>query len=121
MTSFTKGILALALILAGAMAAETALAGRSSVTFGFSFGFPGYWYYPPPYYYPPAYPYYNPYYYPPYADPSAPVTYTEQGAQPGASQPPTQWWYYCVDSKAYYPYVRECAGGWQRVPPTPAG
>ena len=29
------------------------------------------------------------------------------------------YWYYCPDSKSYYPYVKECASKWERVPPTP--
>jgi len=29
-------------------------------------------------------------------------------------------WYYCNDAKAYYPYVRECPSGWQRVVPQKA-
>lgn len=115
-----KTVLAAVLILAGAVAGESALAGRGSVNFGFSFGFPGYWNYPAPYYYyPPAYPYYNPYYYPSYGYPAGPATYVEQGTQPEPAPPPTHWWYYCAEAKAYYPYVRECAGGWQRVSPTP--
>jgi len=28
-------------------------------------------------------------------------------------------WYYCPESKAYYPYVKECPGGWQQVAPQP--
>jgi hypothetical protein len=67
------------------------------------------WYYapPPPYYYP----YYPPYYYPP-AAPPPPTAYVEQ-------PPPPPVWYYCAESKTYYPYVRDCPGGWQRVPATP--
>jgi hypothetical protein len=86
---------------------------RSRVIVGV--GFPVYWgpwYYPPAYYYPPYYPYYPPAY-------SAP-TYVEQAdeqAPPG--EQPSQWWYYCADAKAYYPYVKECPGGWQRVAPQP--
>ena len=53
--------------------------------------------------------------------------YDEQGYSQAAPPPaPTQAqpqpqgdWYFCANSNAYYPYVRECAGGWQRVPPTP--
>ena len=41
-----------------------------------------------------------------------PQRYIEQ-SQPADS------WYYCADSKAYYPYVKDCPGGWQRVSPTP--
>ena len=28
-----------------------------------------------------------------------------------------QWWYWCVSSAKYYPYVASCAEGWQRVAP----
>ena len=69
--------------------------------------------YAPYYYYP--YPPYYPYYYPPVV--TAPPTYIEQ-ASPQALAP--GYWYYCGGSNAYYPYVKECAGGWQQVAPTPA-
>jgi hypothetical protein len=49
--------------------------------------------------------------------PSAPPTYLQQAPQ--AQVPAENWWYYCADAKGYYPYVRECPGGWQRVSPTP--
>lgn len=29
------------------------------------------------------------------------------------------YWYYCPDSRSYYPYVQECASRWERVAPTP--
>ena len=120
MKATAKTVLAAAVLLAGTTMTGSALAHRTSVGVGFSFGFPGYWYGPGPWYYPPAaYPYYDPYYYPSYY-PAVPTTYVEQ-ATPAPAQPQGQWWYYCVDAKAYYPYVRECAGGWQRVAPTPPG
>jgi hypothetical protein len=88
---------------------------------GFYVGVP--LYAPYPYYYPP--PYYG---YPPvvYAPPAAPSVYVERGdvqapppsAQPSA--PASSYWYYCADSKAYYPHVRECASPWQRVAPQPS-
>jgi len=28
-------------------------------------------------------------------------------------------WYYCQNSGTYYPYVKTCANGWQRVPSIP--
>jgi len=83
-------------------------------------------YYPYPYGYPaPPYAYPAPAYaYPPYAYPGPAIVpsgaYIEQGyaqAAPAPAQP--QDWYFCADSKAYYPYVRECPGGWQRVPSQP--
>jgi hypothetical protein len=122
MKPVARAIVASIVILAGVAVSGTALA-HSSVHFGFGFGFPGYWYGPPaPYYSPPAYPYYNPYAYPAYGYPAAPATYVEQAAPPPTpAQPQGQWWYYCADAQAYYPYVRECAGGWQRVAPTPPG
>jgi hypothetical protein len=83
------------------------------------------WYYPS-YYYPyypyypyPYYPYYSPYYYAPTVEvPSSPPVYIER-SQPGTSSAPSGVWYYCPDSKTYYPYVKECPGGWQTVPAEP--
>jgi hypothetical protein len=108
-----------ALILA-AVALGAAFGGSASahgrVVVGVGFGFPLWgpapWYYgPPPYYYYP----------PPGAVSNPPVTYIErqdaqQHAAPAAS---TDFWYYCEQSKTYYPYVKTCPGGWQRVTPTP--
>lgn len=53
-----------------------------------------------------------------------PAVYVEQPAQqqpaPAASQPQMQgYWYYCASSRAYYPYVKDCLAGWQRVAPQP--
>jgi hypothetical protein len=65
-------------------------------------------YYPPQYYYSPA-----PVVY------SAPPVYIEQSAVQAAPAPAPQAqadWYYCADSRSYYPYVSECPAGWQRVP-----
>lgn len=111
---------AVLLAIAGVVASEPALAhgrGRVSVGVGFGFGYP-YWGSPwgpwDPWYYPP-------YYYPPAVVVQPPVTYIEQNPQ--TVSPPEAnagWWYYCDQSRGYYPYVRECPGGWQRVPPTPS-
>lgn len=74
----------------------------------------------------PAYPYYYPvapvpYYDPPVvAVPAVPDNYVEQGpASAGPAQPDPSW-YYCDASKAYYPYAKECPGGWREVPAQPA-
>jgi len=40
------------------------------------------------------------------------------GSAPQAQQ---QYWYFCNDSRTYYPYVQQCAGQWQRVTPRPPG
>ena len=81
----------------------------------------GPWYSPPAYYYPP---YYQPYYpsYQPVIIQRAPQVYIEQYAPaPDAAPAPNtgNYWYYCPASKAYYPYVNECPGGWQKVAPQP--
>ncbi len=57
------------------------------------------------------YPYPYPVYSPPVVVESSPPTYVQQEAQPN------QYWYYCQSSQAYYPYVKECPGGWLQVVP----
>ncbi len=32
---------------------------------------------------------------------------------------PDYYWYYCEDPQGYYPYVQQCNGPWEPVPPTP--
>ncbi len=92
---------------------------RSSVTLGVYLGDP--WIY-------------SPYYYPlfrllaaclcasaPIVVTTPPTVYVEQPAVSLAA--PTLeagFWYYCADSQAYYPYVKQCAGAWQKVAPQPA-
>jgi len=41
-------------------------------------------------------------------------------APPQAAQSGTDW-YWCEASRAYYPYVQSCAGGWRAVPARPQG
>ena len=74
--------------------------------------------------------YASPFYYPPYppvvVERADPPVYIEQQAtlperdeelstvaQPG-------FWYYCQATQGYYPYVRECPAGWQKVAPQPS-
>ena len=118
--------LALALTLAAGLTAESAYAwhrGGPRVSLGLHFGIPigGYPYYPPYGPYP-----YGPYYYPPYYPAPVvvqqpPTVYIEQPTPQTQPQPaqPQGWWYFCNESRAYYPYVKECPGGWQRVAPQP--
>jgi hypothetical protein len=42
-------------------------------------------------------------------------------ATPPLAPPPPggQWWYLCSSPRGAYPYVRECPGGWERVPAVP--
>ena len=145
MIRLLKATLGLVAVLVGVTASGSALAGRGrsghgghsggfarsgpvghfhhAARVGVFIGFPVFapWYsYYSPYYYPPYN--YPPYYYdypPAYAAPSSPPVYIEPGpGSAGPAQQPT-YWYYCSASNAYYPYVSECPGGWQRVAPQP--
>jgi hypothetical protein len=110
-----KDLLILLLLAAGG--AGSAWADRGHVHFGVSIG--PYWgpmYYPAPYYYPP-------YYAPIVVErPSPQVVYIEQSPPApvaAAAVPPANNWYYCAATKSYYPYTKECPGGWQKVSPRP--
>jgi hypothetical protein len=107
----------------GVVASEAALARGyprhgGPVRLGLYVSAPVYWggYWGPRYYYPP-------YYYPPavLTVPASPPTYVEQApvAAPAAPAPQPGYWYYCAESRAYYPYVNQCPGEWQRVSPQP--
>ena len=112
----SKPFIALALALAGLTAASSVFAWHHRgprVSIGFGFGYPYPYYYAPPYYYPP--------YYPAPVVLQAPRTvYVEPSPQAAPSvSSPASYWYYCPESKAYYPYVKECPVSWQRVAPQP--
>jgi len=73
----------------------------------------GPWWWGAPYY--PAYPYYYNYWAPPVV----------QEQSPGYVQPTPQveeqtYWYFCPDTRNYYPYVKKCPSGWLKVVP-PSG
>jgi hypothetical protein len=61
----------------------------------------------------PAYPYYAP---PPVIVQQAPDVYVQPLPQPETQQ----FWYFCRNPEGYYPYVKQCPNGWQRVVPSPA-
>jgi hypothetical protein len=106
-----------ALLLILALVSGSALAhgrGKARVHLGFHFGFPVGFYHPWHYYPAPAY------YYPAapvYVQPPAPPVYVERSdvvpEGPGT-------WYFCRESNTYYPYVKQCPGGWTRVPAQPS-
>src|SRR5499427_10271247 len=104
-----RTILTLSAMVLGAAASAPAFAwGHTRFSFGVVIGAPFYPWYPPYYYYPP----------PVVAVPAAPTTYIERGSPPAASsRSSSSYWYYCEASKTYYPYVKECSGGWLRVVP----
>jgi hypothetical protein len=93
----------------------------SRVHFGLTLGAP-LWYPAPSYYYDPYPGYSYPAYPPAVVVRPAPQVYIERGDQSALEQAPapTQYWYYCRDSDAYYPYVKECPRPWERVPTRPA-
>lgn len=88
------------------------------ITFGAPLWYPGPYYHPYPAYSYPAYPVYPP----AVVVRPAPQVYVERDDQVTLQQTPatpTQYWYFCRDSETYYPYVKECASPWQRVPARP--
>ena len=108
-------LLLLATLLAATSA--TALAGgrhrhHSHLSLGFHFGVPLGWYHPwywspPPVYYPVA---------PVVVQPPAPTAFVERS---DVVPEGTASWYFCRESNGYYPYVKACPGGWERVPARP--
>ena len=120
-------VLSLCLLSSGTVLADRGYGGRHGgghggghIGLGFYFGAPYLPYYSP-WYYPYSYPYYP---YPPVVmAPPAPSVYIEQGNQQEPSQQaaPQQenYWYYCGNPEGYYPYVKECPGGWRKVSPIP--
>ena len=71
-----------------------------------------------PYFYP-----YSPYYYPYRYGYGSPVVreyvYERPAPAPAVVAPQSPTWYYCRESRAYYPYVHDCPGGWDSVPARP--
>ena len=69
----------------------------------------GPWWWGPPYY--PYYPYY----------PETPAIIQQQPQEYIQPAPQEQYyWYFCPNTKTYYPYVKKCPGGWLKViPPAP--
>ena len=86
---------------------------------------------PRPYYGPPAVvyappaPVYVPYYAEPpvYVAPPAPAVAlpAPRVAQSAPAEATGGLWYFCKKPRGYYPYVRECPGGWEKVSSVPPG
>jgi hypothetical protein len=64
--------------------------------------------------------YYPPYYYPPavVTVPATPPVYIER-SDVQTAPPARSYWYYCENPQGYYPYIKQCPGGWQPVSPQP--
>jgi hypothetical protein len=139
-----RAVAAAAVLLAGLVAAVPASAhgyyhghrpyyghyyGHRSYWYGpsvrFYYGGPYWWggvTYGAPYgYWPPYGAVYAP---PPVVTVPAPPVYIERSADPApapSAAPAGEWWYLCTNPRGAYPYVRECPGGWERVPAVPPG
>lgn len=114
-----KLVIPLLAVLMASMA-SSAWAHRTRVYIGASIGGPvwgptwgptwGPGWYPPPYYYPPQVVVV------PAPQPPVYIEQAEPAAQPVQGQ---HYWYYCKSGKGYYPYIKECTEGWQKVLPQP--
>lgn len=129
-SGWTKKALAAMAILAIAATGLVALTPGSSDAWGGGRVFIGVgpywgWGYPGPYYF--GYPYGYPYRYPPVTVVEQPRVYVQQPPPaPGAPPPPASaeaprpdepaYWYYCPNSRDYYPSVPACSEPWVRVP-----
>lgn len=134
MKTSARAMRTLVLILCGTLLTASAMAQHRghrhghgpTVHFGFSYGFPIYAprYVPAPIYFYPGYSIPAPVYsYPPAVIRYSPApVYVERIIAPEEFAPPQVQndWYYCASSQTYYPYARECPGGWQRVPAQPS-
>ena len=98
--------------LCGALAVAGLVASASAYAHGRFYGgvvIGGPVWVPPPVYYPP--PVYDP-----------PPVYVERAPAPVYVEPQRQdYWYYCADSKSYYPYVQNCPSPWMKVVPNTPG
>lgn len=63
-----------------------------------------------PWWWGPAYPYYAA---PPVVVQEEPPVYIQQAPEPS----PPAYWYYCQNPQGYYPYMKDCPGGWLTVVP----
>ncbi len=88
---------------------------RGGVWIGPGWGWgPGWgpWWGPTPYPY-----YYDPYY------PAPPVVIQQQPpvyVQPAPQPEEQNYWYFCTKPEGYYPYIKQCPGGWKKVIPPSA-
>jgi hypothetical protein len=66
-------------------------------------------------------PFFYPYYaYPYYAPPAVVVPEQPQEyVMPAPQRQEPSYWYYCTEARGYYPYVKNCPGGWLKVVPSP--
>ncbi len=103
-------LMLLALLMAGIGTSFAHGGGRVGIYIG------PYWgphFYPPPLYYPPRVVVV------PVAPPPVYIEQQQEAPIEAAPAATSQYWHYCAASKGYYPYVKECPEGWQKVLPQP--
>ncbi len=87
--------------------------------YGAGYGYPPAYGYGAGYGYAPAYGYAPP----AVAVPVAPPVYIQQQevvqVQPQAQAQASNYWHYCRNPEGYYPYIKNCPGGWLQVAPQP--
>ena len=110
-----KSLSLLAVLLLAGLGSAWAHGSRVGVYVGPYWGYPSPWFYPP---------YYRQEVIVVQPTPPEPTVYIEQQQEavrpePAKSSNQQQYWYYCAAAKGYYPYVKECPGGWQKVLPQP--
>lgn len=88
------------------------IGGYNSGFYGSNYGY-GYGYRDPFFYRRP----YN--YGPTVVVPMTPPVYVQREEVRPPAQPQTNYWHYCQDPDGYYPYVKQCPGGWLQVAPQP--
>lgn len=114
-------LVVVALLFAGALPVQASGHGHSSfhgsVWIGPGWGGWGPWWWGAP-----AYPYYDARAYPYYDDYdwAPPVANQERYEQPAPQREEQSYWYFCPDSRNYYPYVKKCPSGWLKVIPADA-
>ncbi len=101
-------VLAVAMLLMSALPALAHGHFRGSIWIGPGWG-PGWW--------GPVYPYpYSYYTGPPVVVQQPPA---EEYVAPEPQPEAPSYWYFCQNPNGYYPYVKQCPGGWMKVLPSP--
>lgn len=53
------------------------------------------------------------------AVPASPTAYIQHEIASAPQSQTTNYWHYCRNPEGYYPYVRDCPGGWEKISPQP--
>jgi hypothetical protein len=64
-------------------------------------------------------PYWGPWGYPPVVVERSSPVYVDSQPVVVEAAPASNYWYFCRAANGYYPYVKDCPAGWEKVMPTP--